>query len=99
MATTAKKLSSKTKNTSDKGAKEILTDIFKEFGQALGEIFDDPKLKANAKEFTKTAGDSLRSFGSRFKDKEVQAKFKKVSTSAKKLGKNISDFVKEKTKK
>ena len=46
------------------------------FGEALGEIFNDPELKSKAKEFGKSASDSAETLARRFKDEDVRRKFK-----------------------
>ena len=68
--------------------------MFKVFVEAIGEIFDDPKLKEKAKEFVESATESAKLFGSRFKDEEVKAKFGDVGKAAQDLGKSVSDCFK-----
>jgi len=70
-------------------------EMMKEFGDAVGKIFDDPDLKKKAKEFGDSAVKSAKSFGERFKDDEVKAKFKDVGAAAKVFGKSMSDYFKD----
>ena len=95
---TAKSSKTKSEKSESKtaGAKDNLAEMFKEFGSAIGEIFDDPKLKANAKKFGKSFVDSAKTLGNRFKDEEVKSKFKSAGKAAEKLGKNIADHFKSK---
>ena len=69
---------SQEENSVKKTATENFSEMFKAFGDAVSEIFDDPKLKEKAKEFTESAAESAKIFGSRFKDEEVKAKFRDV---------------------
>ncbi len=73
---------------------ENFGEIFRVFGDALSEIFDDPKLKEKAKEFAESAAESARIFGRRFKDEEVQAKFRDVGKAAQDFGKSVADCFK-----
>ena len=43
-----------------KKSAEYFADMFKVFGQAVGEIFDDPVLREKAKEFTESAAESKK---------------------------------------
>ena len=69
-------------------------ELIKAFGNAVGEIFDDPKLKEKAKEFAESATESAKVFGSRFKDEEVKAKFGDVGKAAQDFGKSVADCFK-----
>ena len=67
------------------------------FGQAVSEIFDDPELKEKDKDFAESATESAKTFGSRFKDDDVKAKFIDVGKAAEDFGKSVKDsFKKEK---
>lgn len=55
----------------------------------MAEVFDDPKLKREAKKFGKSAVDSVKSFGERFKDKDVKEKFNKAGKAAQKFGRQM----------
>ena len=79
-----------------KTAAENFGEIFKAFGDALSEIFDDPTLKAKAKEFTDSAIESARIFGNRFKDEEVKDQFRDVGKAAQDFGESVADCFKAK---
>ena len=69
---------------------ENFCEMFRIFGDAISEIFDDPKLKEKAKEFTDSAAESARIFGSRFKDDKVKSKFRDVGKAAQDFGKSVA---------
>jgi len=81
-------------NSSKKAATDNFGEMFKAFGEAIGEIFDDPKLKEKAREFAESAADSAKVFGSRLKDEEVKAKFGDVGKAAQDFGKSVVDCFK-----
>jgi hypothetical protein len=70
--------------------------LVKAFGNAVGEIFDDPKLKEKAKEFADSAVESAKAFGGRIKDEEVREKFRDVGKAAQDFGKSVTDCFKAK---
>ena len=78
----------------EKTTAENFGELIKAFGNAVGEIFDDPKLKEKAKEFADSATESAKVFGSRFKDEEVKAKFGDVGKAAQDFGKSVADCFK-----
>lgn len=83
-----------------KNPSETFSDMMKNFGSAMAEIFNDPKLKEKAKEFGESASDSARTFAGRFKDEEVKDKFKDLGKAARTFGESVSDYFmdeKEKT--
>lgn len=80
----------------DKGAAENFAEIFKEFGGALAEVFDDPKLKEKAREFGRSAVDSAKTLGGRFKDEEVRSRFRQAGRAAERFGENITEYFKDK---
>ncbi len=83
-----------------KSPSETFSDMMKNFGSAMAEIFNDPKLKEKAKEFGESASDSARAFAGRFKDEEVKDKFKDLGKAARTFGESVSDYFmdeKEKT--
>jgi len=86
--------SSDKKNPSDNFA-----EMFHSFGDALSQIFDDPKLKEQAKEFGKTAANSAKVFADRFKDEDVKKKFCEAGKAAEEFGKSVKESFKEKRKK
>ncbi len=85
----------------DKGKNpaENFGEMFKKFGEAMGEIFNDPDLKKKAKEFGESAVDSAKTFGDRFKDKEVKSKFRDLGKATQEFGTSISDYFTEESKK
>lgn len=82
------------KKSKGKEAADNFLAIFKEFGDALAEMFDDPELKKKAREFGQSAVDSFKTFGDRFKDEEVRKRFRNVGEAAQRLGQNMADFFK-----
>ena len=85
--------------SSKKTTTENFSEMFKTFGDAVSEIFDDPKLKEKAKEFADSAAKSAKIFGSRFKDEEVKDRFRDVGRAAEDFGKSVADsFKKDKEK-
>jgi len=84
------------KNEQDKKSPgESFADMFKEFGSAMAEIFNDPELKEKAKEFGESASVSAKVFTSRFKDEDVKKKFKDVGKAAKNFGEGVADYFKD----
>ena len=69
--------------------------MFRTFGDAISEIFNDPNLREKAKEFGKSAGESAETFGKRFKDEDVKAKFREVGKAAQEFGESIADYFRE----
>jgi tRNA(Ser,Leu) C12 N-acetylase TAN1 len=59
---------SQEQNAGKKTSTENFADMFRAFGQAVSEIFNDPELKEKAKEFAESAAESAKTFRSRFKD-------------------------------
>lgn len=80
---------------SKKSPSETFAEMMKNFGSAMAEIFNDPKLKEKAKEFGESASDSAKAFAGRFKDEEVKDKFKNLGKAAKTFGESVSDYFKE----
>jgi uncharacterized protein len=83
------------KTSGKKQTADSFAEIFRTFGQAMGEVFDDPELKDKAKEFADTATDSAKTLANKFKDEDVKAKFRDVGKAAEEFGKNIEDFFKQ----
>ena len=63
--------------------------------QCLETSFSQLAQKEKAKEFTESAAESARTFGSRFKDEDVKAKFRDVGKAAEDFGKSIKDSFKK----
>ncbi len=78
-----------------KGPAENFGEMFKKFGEAMGEIFNDPDLKKKAKEFGDSATSSAKTFGKRFKDEEVKGKFRDLGKATQDFGSSISDYFKD----
>ena len=81
-------------NESTRSAGESLGEMFTAFGQAISEIFNDPELKAKAKEFGDAAAQSATTLGRRFEDEDVKDKFRQAGTAAEDFGKTVSEHFK-----
>ncbi|MBU0731706.1 hypothetical protein KKC88_02400 [Patescibacteria group bacterium] len=79
----------KKKNNQRKTAGDDFAKMFIELGDAISEVFNDPKLKKEAKNFGKSAKDSAVIFSERFKDDKVKKRFKKAGKAAEKFGKRM----------
>ena len=79
---------------SNKSPGKNFVDIFDKFGSAMSEIFNDPELKEQARQFGKSAARSANAFASRFKDEDVKNSFKDVGKAAEEFGRNVSDYFK-----
>ena len=66
---------SKEEKANKKQAADNFAEMFRAFGQAIGEVFDDPGLKRKARQFADSAADSAKTLANRFKDEDVKAKF------------------------
>jgi [ribosomal protein S5]-alanine N-acetyltransferase len=74
---------------------EAMGKMVRAFGETVGEILDDPKVKQNAKEFAESVVDAAaKVIQSKVEDKEVRAKFRKVGSAAETLGKNLEEHFK-----
>ena len=76
---------------SERSAGESLGQMFTAFGQAISEIFNDPELKAKAKEFGDAAAESATTLGRRFEDDDVKEKFRQAGAAAEDFGRAVSD--------
>jgi hypothetical protein len=72
--------------------------MLRAFGQAIGEVFDDPELKRKAKEFADSAASSAKTLTNRFKDEDVKAKFRDVGKAAEEFGRSVADYFKKEKK-
>ena len=79
---------------SEPGAGESLGQMLAAFGQAISEIFNDPELKAKAKEFGDAATESAATLGRRFEDDDVKEKFRQAGAAAEDFGRTLSDHFK-----
>ncbi|MCE5328791.1 hypothetical protein LLG07_00395 [bacterium] len=86
---------SEEKSSEKKSAADNFGEMFKEFGSAVAEIFNDPELKSKAKDFGESVKESAKEFASRFKDDEVKGKFKDVGKAAHNFGESVSDFFRQ----
>lgn len=82
----------------EKTAAENLNEMIGSFGEAIGQIFNDPALKEKAKELGRAARESAETLGQRLKDEEVKAKFRDVGKAARAFGKNVADAFAEEDK-
>jgi hypothetical protein len=83
-------------NREKKDSIESFTNMFKEFGEAVSEIFNDPRLRQKAREFNESAFESAKALGDRFKDEDVKNKFKDVGKAAQEFGRNVRESFEEK---
>jgi [ribosomal protein S5]-alanine N-acetyltransferase len=75
---------------------ESFAELFKTFGQAVGDIFNDPELQKKAKEFAESISVSADSLVDKLKEDDVKEKFRDVGKAAENFGKNIADRFKDK---
>lgn len=73
---------------------EHFGEMIKAFGDALGEIFNDPELKEKARSFGDSAVESAKILASNLKDEDTKAKFREVGKAAEDLGNSIKDSFK-----
>ncbi len=73
---------------------ESFGDMFEAFGVALGQIFNDPELKAKARDFGQSAARSAQTFAGRFKDEDVKAKFREAGKAAEDFGRSVAESFK-----
>ena len=79
---------------SERGAGESLGQMLTAFGQAISEIFNDPELKAKAKEFGDAATESAATLGRRFEDDDVKEKLRQAGAATEDFGRTLSDHFK-----
>ncbi len=80
----------------DKDIARDFSEIFENFGKAVSEIFNDPKLKEKASDLGRNLSQSAEAFAGRFQDEEVRKKFREVGKAAQDFGKNLADSFKSK---
>ncbi len=66
--------------------------MFTAFGQAISEVFNDPELKAKAREFGDAAAESAQALGRRFKDEEVRDRFRQAGEAAEQFGHSVAAY-------
>jgi len=74
------------KDNTKKSPGESFGEMVREFGNALGEIFKDPKVKEKAQEFARSTGEAVQTFTDEFKEEEVKQKLKHAGKAAKEFG-------------
>ena len=67
--------------------------MFEALGNAMGQIFNDPKVKEKAADLGKAIKESALTLGERFKDEEVKAKFRDAGKAAQAFGKSVTDML------
>jgi predicted enzyme related to lactoylglutathione lyase len=83
------------KDAGKKPTADNFVEMFRTFGEAIGQVFDDPELKRKSKEFADSAADSAKTLANRFKDEDVRAKFRDVGKAAEEFGKSVTDYFKK----
>jgi ribosomal-protein-alanine N-acetyltransferase len=74
---------------------ETIGEMLKIFGNTVGEILDDPKVKATAKEFAASVVDAAAKFTeSKVKKEEIRSKFRNVGKAAQTLGTSLDNHFK-----
>jgi len=76
----------KGENNTKKSAAESFGEMVREFGNALSEIFKDPKVREKAQEFARSTGEAVQTFTDKFKEEEVKQKFRQAGKVAKEFG-------------
>jgi ribosomal-protein-alanine N-acetyltransferase len=85
----------KEKNRTDKTPAQNFGDMLEAFGNAISQIFDDPELKQKGKEFGQSTRKAAETFGKRFKDEEVKARFNDVGNAAEEFGRSVAALFRE----
>ncbi|MFU8796738.1 MAG: hypothetical protein ACNA7X_05545 [Dehalococcoidia bacterium] len=78
-----------------KDAADSFARMFRSFGEAMSELFDDPELKRSARQFADGAIGSAKTFARRFSDEDVRARFRDVGKAAEEFGKSVADQFRE----
>ncbi len=77
-------------------AAEALGKALKAFGETLGNVFDDPEVKKNARVFADSVVDAAaKVVQGKVEDKEVRARFRTVGEAAETLGKSLEEHFKD----
>jgi len=77
-------------------ASDSLGQMFAAFGQAIGEIFNDPEVKAKAKELGDAATASVDTLGQRLKDEDVREKLRQAGEAAEQFGHSVAEYFRSK---
>jgi len=64
--------------------------MVREFGNVLGEIFKDPKVREKAQEFARSTGEAVQAFIDKFKEEEVKQRFKQAGRAAEEFGQKVA---------
>jgi ribosomal-protein-alanine N-acetyltransferase len=83
------------KKTGNKTTAQSFGELLETFGNAIGQIFDDPELKQKGKEFGQSTMRAAEAFGKRFKDEEVKARFGDVGNAAEEFGRSVGALFNE----
>ena len=74
---------------------ETLGEMLRTFGNTVGEILNDPKVKATAKEFAASVVDAVAKMTeTKIKTEEARSKFRNVGKAAQTLGKSLDKHFK-----
>jgi len=73
---------------------ESLRQMFVAFGEAFGEVLNDPELKAKAREMGDAATYSATRLGRRLQDEEVKERFRKAGEAAEVFGRSVAEYFK-----
>jgi hypothetical protein len=66
--------------------------LMKAFGEAVGNVWDDPEFKSKAREFAQTAVDAAaRAVEAKVKEEEMRKKIRTVGKAAQDLGKSLEE--------
>lgn len=75
-----------------KKAAETLGEMIKTFGNAMGEILDDPKVREKAKEFAQSVVDAAAEFAdSKVEDEQIRSRFRNAGKAAQTLGTSLQE--------
>ncbi len=75
-----------------KKAAEALGEMMRKFGNSIGEILEDPKVKESAKEFASVVADAAaRVAEKKIKAEEMRRRFRNVGKAAKTLGSSVEE--------
>lgn len=76
----------KGENNTKKSAAENFREMVREFGNALTEIFKNPKVGEKAQEFARSTGEAVQTLTDKLKKDEVKQKLKQAGKAAKEFG-------------
>lgn len=76
----------------NKSAAKNFSEMVGEFGNALGEIFRDSKVREKAQEFARSTGEAIQVFRDKFKEEEVKQRFKQAGRAAEEFGQKAAKY-------